>query len=481
MKEFWNEIGHYVDSETNNLFLESGLTNIEFADAYWYIRKENSDVLKCSKAIWEILGYKQPSLQNPNINNFLSPVERQIAIHNVESYFNYPTGRFKDTLKFQQADGSYVWIERSGRLITTKNTDEQILAGTITNVTDQKKEELDYITLRKELEEISQHSPVILFQFEMDTYQKMSIPFIANGILNLFSNETVQSLKTNVQEFFNRIYPLDAKALEDGIHKSRAHGTPWEFDFKISTPGGKTKWYQCNAGTPIYRPDSSTVWHGHIKEITKKKRREEKLLLFESVVSNANDSIVITNADMESDEGPTIVYVNPAFERLTGYCSDEILGESPRILQGEKSNKEGLAKLKEAMDKWETCDVETINYKKNGETFWARFNVVPVFNQSNELSHWISIEQDVTEEKNKQIALEEQNKKLREITWLQSHVVRAPLARLMGLVNLLNNNNAEASELLPLIEISAKELDDIIISIIKKSEEVNFLKPISGE
>jgi len=223
------------------------------------------------------------------------------------------------------------------------------------------------------------------------------------------------------------------------------------------------------------------VWHGHIKEITKKKRREEKLLLFESVVSNANDSIVITNAAMESDEGPTIVYANPAFERLTGYCSDEILGESPRILQGEKSNIEGLAKLKEAMDKWETCDVETINYKKNGETFWARFNVVPVFNQSNELSHWISIEQDVTEEKNKQIALEEQNKILREITWLQSHVVRAPLARLMGLVNLLNNNNAEASELLPIIEISAKELDDIIISIIKKSEEVNFLKPISGE
>ncbi|HQS06515.1 MAG TPA: PAS domain S-box protein, partial [Daejeonella sp.] len=85
------------------------------------------------------------------------------------------------------------------------------------------------------------------------------------------------------------------------------------------------------------------------------------------------------------------------------YTSEEVVGKSPEILQGPKSDFNELKRLSKALDKWETCEISTINYKKSGEEFWINFTVSPIANEKGYYTHWIAIERDITEKKNREL------------------------------------------------------------------------------
>jgi PAS domain S-box-containing protein len=135
------------------------------------------------------------------------------------------------------------------------------------------------------------------------------------------------------------------------------------------------------------------------RDITAKIEKEHQLKLFESVITNTNDAVLITDAEPFDEPGPRIIYVNEAFTKMTGYSAEEIIGKTPRILQGPNSNSEELSRLSAAIRNYESCEITTINYKKNGEEFWINFTVTPVANEEGWYTHWIAIERDVTAQK----------------------------------------------------------------------------------
>ena len=136
---------------------------------------------------------------------------------------------------------------------------------------------------------------------------------------------------------------------------------------------------------------------GVLRDQTQRKKQEQQLKLMESVITNASDAILITEAEPFEEPGPKIIYVNEAFTRMTGYTADEVIGKSPRILQGPKSDKKELIRLGIAMRNWKPCEITTINYKKNGEEFWINFSISPVTDEKGWYTHWIAIERDVTQ------------------------------------------------------------------------------------
>jgi PAS domain S-box-containing protein len=138
---------------------------------------------------------------------------------------------------------------------------------------------------------------------------------------------------------------------------------------------------------------------GVFQDITKEKKEEERLKLLESVVTNSSDSVLITEAEPFDETGPKILFVNNAFTQMTGYLPEEVIGKTPGILQGPKTDFAELKRLKNALKNWESCEVTTINYKKNGEEFWVNFKVNPVADQKGWFTHWVAIERDVTAEK----------------------------------------------------------------------------------
>lgn len=214
---------------------------------------------------------------------------------------------------------------------------------------------------------------------------------------------------------------------------------------------------------------------GAMQDVSRQKEEEHRLKLFQSVIVKANDGDFITEVQSVDFPAPRIIYVNRAMTRITGYSEEEWIGNMQAMLYGPKSDWKELERLSDAMKKWESCEIESLIYKKNGEECWMSFSLVPIADEKGQFTHWISIARDVTERRNHTKAIEDQNTKLREIAWTQSHIVRAPLARIMGLVNAINNTeNMKMSqqELLGHIVSSAHELDSVIRNIVANASAI---------
>ena len=117
----------------------------------------------------------------------------------------------------------------------------------------------------------------------------------------------------------------------------------------------------------------------------------ERLRLLESVAVHANDAILITEAEPITLPGPRILYCNAAFTRTTGYAESEILGRTPRLLQGPGTDRAALARLNAALARWEPVVAELLNYKKDGSTFWVELSIVPVADETGWFTHWVSV------------------------------------------------------------------------------------------
>ena len=130
----------------------------------------------------------------------------------------------------------------------------------------------------------------------------------------------------------------------------------------------------------------------------------DRLRLFERAVAASTNSIVITDA--RQPDGP-LVYVNPAFERTTGYAAEEALGHNCRFLQGEDRDQPGLAELKAAVRAGRHCTVVLRNYRKDGTLFYNELSVYPVRDESGHMANFVGVQNDVTERIRTEEALRE--------------------------------------------------------------------------
>lgn len=152
-----------------------------------------------------------------------------------------------------------------------------------------------------------------------------------------------------------------------------------------------------------------------VADISEQKEQAEQIRLLQSVVVNTNDAVLITDAEPIDEPGPRIIYVNEAFTRTTGYTLKEVIGKTPRILQGPKTNRQALAKVRKALATWQPVTVETINYRKDGSEFWVEFSIVAVANQRGLYTHWISVQRDITDRKRTEQALRQSDERFRRV------------------------------------------------------------------
>lgn len=115
-----------------------------------------------------------------------------------------------------------------------------------------------------------------------------------------------------------------------------------------------------------------------------------------TLLESMTQSILITTPELEPP-GPYIIYVNKAFEKMTGWTREEILGKNPRILQGPKTDHSIFEKLNNIISKGQVWEGKTINYKKNGTEFYMEWSIAPVFDENGKAEVLLAVQNDITE------------------------------------------------------------------------------------
>lgn len=138
----------------------------------------------------------------------------------------------------------------------------------------------------------------------------------------------------------------------------------------------------------------------YLRDVTEERARDAQLRLLEAAVSRQNDTLIITDVATGKDaDSPRIQYVNDAFRRMTGYRTDEVIGRTLHFLQGPKTSRAELTRIRDALLARQPIRVELINYGKDGREYWVELDIASFADASGQVTHHVAVERDITERK----------------------------------------------------------------------------------
>lgn len=149
---------------------------------------------------------------------------------------------------------------------------------------------------------------------------------------------------------------------------------------------------------------------------------DQFIKLLSEAVEASNDGIAIS--DPNKPDNP-LIYVNKAFEKITGYSISDVLGKNCRFLQGGERDQPGVQKLRTAIRNGNSCNTRLKNFKKNGEVFWNDFRLSPIFDDNNVLKYFVGVQTDVTAEVNKEKLLTTVSNQRKELMRVAEEILAA--------------------------------------------------------
>ncbi len=206
--------------------------------------------------------------------------------------------------------------------------------------------------------------------------------------------------------------------------------------------------FPVEVGLSYARTEHGMLAMSFIIDITRRRRAEMQRRLMERAIEEATNGIVITDAQQAD---LPIIYVNPAFERITGYARAEVIGRNCRFLQRDDHDQPALAEMRTALREGRSCHVVLRNYRKDGTLFWNELNLAPVHNEEGRLVDFVGVQSDITDRIRSEEELARKNRELdaalmtaeeathtkSEFLANMSHEIRTPLNAIIGMSGLL--------------------------------------------
>jgi len=199
------------------------------------------------------------------------------------------------------------------------------------------------------------------------------------------------------------VHPDDVVRVSDDLQAALASGgTDWSAQYRLRCANGDYALVE-DRGTILRDAAGHPVRAvGGILDVTRRRRDEADLRLLRRAVEATENGIVI--ADACAPDQP-IVYVNPAFARITGYPAAEAIGRNCRFLQGEERDQAARPAIRAAIGQAREIRVQLRNYRRDGSPFWNELRMAPVRDQDGQLTHFVGILNDVSERRRAEEAL----------------------------------------------------------------------------
>ncbi|YAG15992.1 histidine kinase [Nostoc sp. DSM 114161] len=229
---------------------------------------------------------------------------------------------------------------------------------------------------------------VIPWELDLKTWRFIYVGSQAVEILNY---PIAQWYEENF--WVDRIHPHDREKSVRFCQEATARRENHELEYRMLAADGQVIWVRdvvsvvCEAGTP-------TMLRGFMFDITDLKLVEETLRLRERALAATSNGIIIADARLAHNP---VIYVNPAFEEITGYSATDVIGQNCRFLQGTDTEQPALDELRSSIKEGKSCKVVLRNYRKDGMLFWNELSISPIHDENGKLSHFIGIQTDISD------------------------------------------------------------------------------------
>lgn len=202
----------------------------------------------------------------------------------------------------------------------------------------------------------------------------------------------------------------DLPHLQDVFERATEEGGRFDISFRIRR-GNDGELRHIRSRGLVLRDEEGTADRivGVNQDVTDRRERKEQLRLLEAAVEHSRLTVLITEANTLDEPGPEIVYANPVFTEVTGYEADEVIGRSPRFLQGPDTDQAALDRIRTALEEEEPVREILLNYTKDGTPYWNDLFIAPVRDDDGTVTHYVSVQDDVTERRRQEEVLERQN------------------------------------------------------------------------
>lgn len=275
--------------------------------------------------------------------------------------------------------------------ILSRSTPEKLPDGSIiaygfnANITEQKNAAEAFRSLSKKQEAILKAIPDLIFEIGQDrTIYEYHSP--VNDLL-------AAPPELFIGKKYNEIISSSAsEILDKAILETNDKGFSVGLQYSLDLPQGQ-KWFELSVAPIQHEFQNERRYIVLSKDISERKKKEDKLKQLSHAVEQSTSSIVITNL-----EG-NLEYVNQYFLKITGYKYEEVIGNNPRILNSGYTKKEDYTAMWDTIKSGGTWKGEFLNKKKNGELFWEEVIISPVRNEEGIIINFLAIKTDITNQK----------------------------------------------------------------------------------
>ena len=345
-----------------------------------------------------------------SIGRFFSGSKLKLTIQNESELLN-AFSKIKDkdtTLKFAleilQSDEKKLLFNALIKYIKTIGKQKYYLICIETNYRESKSVICDF---NEEFKRFYNNIPGAVYKYIVQKDGTSYFEYVSEGIEKVFGIEAKELMKDS-SLIFNRIHPDDRERITKSFIKGMEELSVWKDEYRIILSENNIIWVEGHS-TPLKANDGSIIWYGYVRDITAEKETLLQLRKLNTAVEQSSATVVIT--DLKGN----IEYVNKKFEETTGYTIEEAKGQHTRMLKSGEKNPEEYKELWETITSGKSWKGEFHNKRKNGEFYWEKAIISPIFNEKNEIIKFLAIKDDITHQKEIELALQKSEQRYRRI------------------------------------------------------------------
>lgn len=349
-------------------------------DGFWMVDMQGK-LLEVNKAYAEISGYSMEELVGSHISQYEiieSPEQTRAHIEKIIT-----TGHDRFETRHRHKDGHVIEIEVSTIFLRDSNQ----LAVFLRDITEAKR-----------AQEELRHSQQLLADAE-------HLGHLGSWELNVASSELHWSdeiyrifeldpvlFKPTYEAFLSVIHPQDRETVAQAYARSLSDRVPYDIEHRLLMPDGRIKWVREHCTSEFDAAGRPLRSLGAVLDITAQKKAEERLRVA-AVAFETQEAIMVTDAQAN------ILRVNRAFQKITGYSAEEVLGKNPSILSSGRQGKEFYAEMWRQLLQYGTWAGEIWDRRKNGEIYPKWLTISAARDGRGRVTEYVAIFSDITARK----------------------------------------------------------------------------------